>query len=602
MFRENNQHLQFDFLDPFQQMGEKMRQRLEESWAGTFYREIFCRIDETPFAVLYSDQPSRPNAAINALVGAEILKAGFGWSDEELWDQLQFNLQARFALGLRNMSVMPFEMRTVYNFRQRVSRHMQESGENLIEQVFVQVTDEQLAALELKTGHQRMDSVLVASNIRQMSRLQLLVEVVQRVWRMLTEADQGLYATSFEPYLKGTAGQYCYRVKADEVDDAPGSSWAVDASSGPRLAADYADHPTYQVLQRVFDEHFAPAAGDEAESDQIRVKAGEELSASSLQSPDDWEATYRVKRGEGHQGYVSNLTETCDPENDVQLITMVQVAPNTTDDEQFLVEGLPELKERTDLDALWTDGGYTGPDAEDALRQEQVEHIPTNLRGRRTAPDRLGLETFSWEIDADGTPVTVTCPGGQKAEVRTGRKAGRFVAYLDQPGCETCPFAEGCPARPMKRRDGRSLNVSLAPGASRVAASAGCQNTWQGQQLASSDREHGSQCYASVWWTNWQAARPWSDSSHAGLDLLGSDGQCAPNLAPRAAVGAKQEPGSGFFVVSLLFAPEILGSCAQFAPFFRFRSCVVRKVSYCKNHVSKGLEWWPGCIVRYYQR
>ena len=151
MFRENNQHLQFDFLDPFQQMGEKMRQRLEASWAGTFYREIFCRIDETPFAVLYSDQPSRPNAAINALVGAEILKSGFGWSDEELWDQLQFNLQARFALGLRNMSVMPFEMRTVYNFRQRVSRYMQESGENLIEQVFVQVTDEQLAALVLKT-------------------------------------------------------------------------------------------------------------------------------------------------------------------------------------------------------------------------------------------------------------------------------------------------------------------------------------------------------------------------------------------------------------------------------------------------------------------
>jgi hypothetical protein len=191
-----------------------------------------------------------------------------------------------------------------------------------------------------------------------------------------------------------------------------------------------------------------------------------------------------VKRGEGHQGYVSNLTETCDPENDVQLITMVQVAPNTTDDEQFLVEGLPELKERTDLDALWTDGGYTGPDAEDALRQEQVEHIPTNLRGRRTAPDRLGLETFTWEVDADGTPMSVTCPGGQKAEVRTARKAGRFVAYLDQPGCETCPFAEGCPARPMKRRDGRSLNVSsrqvqVALLRQRAAKTRGKGNNWR---------------------------------------------------------------------------------------------------------------------------
>jgi hypothetical protein len=461
MFRENNQHLQFDFLDPFQQMSEKMRQRLEASWAGTFYREIFCRIDETPFAILFSDQPSRPNSAINVLVSAEILKAGFGWSDEEMWDHLQFNLQVRFALGLRNMSVMPFEMRTVYNFRQRVSQHMQETGENLIEQVFVQVTDEQLAALELKTGHQRMDSVLVASNIRQMSRLQLLVEVVQRVWRMLTEEDQGLYAPSFEPYLKGTAGQYCYRVKGDEVDGHLTAVGQLMHHLVHGLAADYAAHPTYRVLHRVFDEHFAPAVGDESESSQIRVKAGEELSASSLQSPDDWEATYRVKRGEGHQGYVGNLTETCDPENELQLITMVQAAPNTTDDEQFLVEGLPELKERTDLEALWTDGGYTGPDAEDALRKEQVEHIPTNLRGRRTAPEHLGLETFSWEVDADGMPTAVTCPRGQKAEVKGARKADRFVAYFDQPGCETCPFAEGCPARPMKRREARSLNVSL---------------------------------------------------------------------------------------------------------------------------------------------
>ena len=51
------------------------------------------------------------------------------------------------------------------------------------------------------------------------------------------------------------------------------------------------------------------------------------------------------------------------------------MAPNTTDDEQFLVEAVPDLKERTDLDALWTDGGCTGPDAEDALREEQEGDI-----------------------------------------------------------------------------------------------------------------------------------------------------------------------------------------------------------------------------------
>ena len=39
-----------------------------------------------------------------------------------------------------------------------------------------------------KTGKQRMDSTLLASNIRQMGRVQLLVTVLQRVWRIVDES------------------------------------------------------------------------------------------------------------------------------------------------------------------------------------------------------------------------------------------------------------------------------------------------------------------------------------------------------------------------------------------------------------------------------
>ena len=49
---------------------------------------------------------------------------------------------------------------------------------NLLNQSFEQVTDKQLEAFQLKTGKQRMDSTLLASNIRQMGRVQLLVEVL----------------------------------------------------------------------------------------------------------------------------------------------------------------------------------------------------------------------------------------------------------------------------------------------------------------------------------------------------------------------------------------------------------------------------------------
>jgi hypothetical protein len=463
MFRINDQHLQFGLFDTFGQLPEKIRQRLEASWAGTFYREVFCRIDESPFAVLYSDQSSRPNVPINILVSAEILKAGFGWSDEELHDQILFNLQIRYALGLRDMSTVPFELRTLYYFRQRLSQHMQERGQNLLDQVFVQVTDEQLGALKLKTGEQRMDSVLISSNIRQFTRLQLFVEIVQRVWRMLTAKDQDYYAEVFEPYCQGTSGQYCSRLKAEEVDEHLISVGQMIERLLRELEIQYADQPAYQMLQRVFAEHYVLVAEKVEGSDwaRVRVKVGDELSGNSLQSPDDWEATFRNKGGQGYRGYVANLTETCAPENKVQLLTKVQVDSNFTDDETLVVAAVPELKARTGLDILWTDGGYNGPAAETVFRKEKVKHIPTKVRGFYPSPDRLGREQFCWEMNEEGVPVAVGCPGGQQVEVRVGRKAGNCIADFDATICEACPLVGQCPTGPRKYRPARVLNVTL---------------------------------------------------------------------------------------------------------------------------------------------
>jgi hypothetical protein len=177
MFRENKQHLQPYLISNVNDLPEKHRKRLDNSWAGVFYKEFFSRLKEEPFSVLYADIPSRPNIPVNVLVGLEYLKAGFGWSDEELYDAFIYNMQVRYALGYQQLGEGDFELRTLYNFRQRLSRYMQAQGVNLLDQAFEQVTDEQIEAFNIKVGKQRMDSTFVASNIRQMGRLQLLVEV-----------------------------------------------------------------------------------------------------------------------------------------------------------------------------------------------------------------------------------------------------------------------------------------------------------------------------------------------------------------------------------------------------------------------------------------
>ena len=454
MFRKNTRHRQLPLTSHVDELPGPLRKRLQNSWAETFYREFFCRLDEEPFAVLYADTPSRPNVPVNVLVGLEFLKAAHGWSDEEMYNQFCYNVQVRYALGYRHLGEGYFDLRTQYNFRQRLVRHMQETGENLLEQAFEQVTDEQLEAFALQTGQQRMDSTLLASNIRQMGRVQLLVAVLQRVHRMLSEEDRQGYADLLAPYLKGHAGQVVYRLKKDELPTHLQRIGEVMRQLLAALEADYGQEPTYQVLVRVFSEHFRQ------EPKRLVVKEGSELSANSLQSPDDLEATYREKRGQGHRGYVVNVTETCDPENPAQLITKVQVEPNVTDDSTLLGEAVPELKERTGLDTLYTDGGYGSPENDTLLEEKEVTLVQTAIRGRGRDPERLYLDDFQVEREKGSEPQQVVCPQNAAAEVRRSRSGKSFVAVFDKATCVACPLQAQCPVKPQKRTAGRVLRFT----------------------------------------------------------------------------------------------------------------------------------------------
>jgi hypothetical protein len=120
MFRKNTRHQQ-PALIPYghdvsaaSELPEKQRKRLENSWAGASYKGFFHRIDETVFAVLYSGVGSRPNAVVNVLVRLEALKAGFGWSDQELHEHFCYDLQVRYALGYDRLGGRLFSLHIVH--------------------------------------------------------------------------------------------------------------------------------------------------------------------------------------------------------------------------------------------------------------------------------------------------------------------------------------------------------------------------------------------------------------------------------------------------------------------------------------------------------
>jgi len=77
MFKPNTKHLQPAIITAASELPEKQQKRLKASWADTFFQELFCRLDEAPFSVLYSEKASRPNVPVTPLQKG--MDATFSW-------------------------------------------------------------------------------------------------------------------------------------------------------------------------------------------------------------------------------------------------------------------------------------------------------------------------------------------------------------------------------------------------------------------------------------------------------------------------------------------------------------------------------------------
>lgn len=449
MFRPNETHRQQDFFGLETQMSPKMLKRLRETKEYAFYEEVFCRIPESLFAELYSEAPaSRPNAPINTMVAALILQHLYSWTFEEMLDRIAFDVKVRAALGLWSLGEEPFCRATLFNFQVRLRDHMVATGQDKFRDVFDRLTADTQERFGIKGEIQRCDSTQIGVNIRQYTRIELLVEVVLRMWRVLSEDDQVAHADRFADFVKArTAGQFLYRLNKKDIDPVLGRLGEIYAWMVQALESGYGTTEIYRVVCRIFTEHFTCV------EEKVAVRAATEVGSDSLQSPDDPEATYRKKNGEGFHGYVLHACETADPENPFQVITDVAVAPNNVEDGEILHERLPEMHRKTpELRELHTDGGY-GNEANDQLQaQLGIQAVQSAICGRSPrAPMHIGN-------DEAGHPH-IRCAAG--VSVSGQRTAKQFKAEFAAFNCAGCPFASVCPGE-LRSHGGRTFYFTEA--------------------------------------------------------------------------------------------------------------------------------------------
>ena len=440
MFKKNTNHLQIDLFSSDLMLPEKKLRKLQNSPEYAFYKLIFCNIDEDRFSVLYSDKKSRPNSPVNAMVSALILMQHKGWTYEHLFDQIDFDLKTRMALGLQTLADTPFVESTLFDFQARINNYQIREGINLFESAFDSLTQEQLKQLKIKTDIQRSDSFLAASNIRRYSRVQLLVEVLIRFHRILSDRDKEKYADLLKVYIERASHKFVYSLDRKDIPHELEKLGQVYHELYHAFKSDYGDREMFGILARVYREHFTII------ENRAAVKSSDELNSSNLQSPDDIDASYRQKRDQYSQGQTVHVTETANPENAINLITDVAVESNNTDDSVILNNRLDKMKSKTaDLAELHTDGGYGSEDNDIKMEALEIDHIQTAVRGREAAV-LMNIQQQSKDC------YQVTCPFQQVTSLPTRT---RHKAVFDITVCENCQLRSVCPTLVQTRDPGR---------------------------------------------------------------------------------------------------------------------------------------------------
>jgi len=403
MFRKSNKERQIDLFGSVPTLlpdNATDKYNDKSYWHNQFRQEIAHLIDESPYKVLFNDKMGAPNASIRLLVGMMIIKEAFGWSDSQLFEQCQFNLLVRSALGLVNMNdSLPAES-TYYLLRKRIYEYHRLTGEDLLEKTFAQITREQIKQFDVNGRKIRMDSKLIGSNIAFYSRYEIIHQTLIRFYKSLGQLGQAKLSLSDRQPLDELSGEEpnktVYRSTKEEIQ---GRLQLIGMLIYKLLKTFTGQsNEEYQLLQRVFNEQYKVI-----EDQKIQLRPKEEIASGSVQSPHDPDSAFRQKGDQRVKGYSVNITETISDDKGLDLITNVIVDQANTADKDFVQPAIEATVEVTGqkVESAYLDGAFQSPDNDEFCKD--IDMVYTGIQGEQSR--------YDLEMTPDGLMVTDTQTG-----------------------------------------------------------------------------------------------------------------------------------------------------------------------------------------------
>lgn len=264
-----NDNQQLTVLDSTFNLTEREKRMLEKSWANTFADKVFTAIDENIFSVLYSKKASRPNTPVNVIVGALILKEALNVTDDEIVEAMAFDIRYQYALHTTSFEEQPLVTEPSAGLEQEETEH----DVDLIHECVVKMAKEISDFMDITPDKQRMDSLMVAANIRNLSLLELFYTCVANLCKIMDERGTKIPDEQYH-YIKKDDYNKCIYHKRDM--DATERNVVVmkDADILIKICdstGDFDDTSEYQLLIRLLKER---TIIDDGGSRRLRQKRG----------------------------------------------------------------------------------------------------------------------------------------------------------------------------------------------------------------------------------------------------------------------------------------------------------------------------------------
>jgi len=427
-------------FDPFQGIIPPAGQQLiVEGWQGVFRHVLLQLMPVGDLAQHFSRELGAPTKELYSMAGLVFLADFHGWTTQQATEVYIFRTDVQYALNLEpGVSV---SSRTVERY-QKLFR-----DDELANKVFEDVTSQLSRALEINVTKQRLDSTHVFSHMATFGRTKLMAAAIKR---FLTQVKRhapkqyDLLPEEFRRRYEPSESQLFAGAKDAETRLRSRQQAAEDLLFVIEQFADCAElngRSTYKILSTIFEQQCLVVNG------KVTVRPNSD--ANRIQNPSDLDATYDGHKGAGYQ---VQIAETCNPANEVQLITAALPQTACETDETALLPVLERLRESGHLPAeLLADSMYGTDENVRAAEGQNVELVaPT--RGRTPTNDPWALSTDDFAVDERTGEITACPAGHEPLSVERDDAAGTTRVVMAAENCQGCPFVDACPVH--KTRSG----------------------------------------------------------------------------------------------------------------------------------------------------